>query len=179
VSDELLYRYDAGPLIELWRSPRPDGGWMHRLELQGRRPGVVVIAHDGDHVLLQQQWRAAVGAAVWQFPRGFGESGGAIDDGRRELEEETGATSGAGRVLGRILVDPGILSSSVDVVELAVPGLTELAFVSTDPAERIEQYRVVAPDELEQLVRDGELVDGITLAAIAVRRAALPTVTPD
>ena len=170
---ESVYRYDLGPVLDLVRVPLEGGRFLHWLSVQDGRPGVVVIATDGSRVLLQKQWREAVGASVWQFPRGFGEAVAGTDaltDAARELQEETGIAGARLRVVGRVFPDPGILATEVVVVE-ALVALDGLQLSTGDVQERIEEFDVVSVAGLDSWIRDGQLVDGITLAALQVWRA--------
>jgi len=175
MATESVYRYDLGPVLDLVRSPLEDGRFLHWLVVQDRRPGVVVIATDGESVLLQRQWREAVSDSVWQLPRGFGEpvAGGSdsLADAGRELEEETGLTGAALTQVGRVLPDPGILATQVVVVEARVSTFDGVDLSTNDPDERIDEFAIVAVEELREWIRDGRLVDGISLAALAVWRA--------
>jgi len=174
VTPESVYRYELGPVLDLVRVPLEGGRFLHWLSVQDGRPGVVVIATDGSRVLLQKQWREAVGASVWQFPRGFGEAVAGTDaltDAARELQEETGIAGARLRVVGRVFPDPGILATEVVVVE-ALVSFDELQLSTSDVQERIEEFEVVSVAALDEWIRDGQLVDGITLAALQVWRVA-------
>ena len=167
---ELVYRYDGPPKLELWRRPLGQGRFMHWIDQQDRLHGVVVLPTDGRSVLLIRQWRESIGRDVWQFPRGYRdvEDADAVTAAARELAEETGAV-GEARVLGQIWTDPGLLSTSIAVVEIHADLSAPLK--SDDRLEKILELRVVEMTELVTWIRDGTLSDGISLAAWALYSA--------
>ncbi len=172
---EVVFHFGGGPVIDLVRLPTEGGGALHWLELQQGHAGVVVIPTDGELMLLQRQWRHTVGEHVWQFPRGFGE-GDASADAARELGEETGIRRARFRTVGRLFPDPGILASTVMVVEAKVERFPKTFAPEPqhgEPAESIDNYATVTAVELDRWIADGVLVDGITLAALQLWRASV------
>jgi 8-oxo-dGTP pyrophosphatase MutT (NUDIX family) len=173
--EEVAYRYVGPPLLELRRWPVDERRWMHRWDQQGRLPGVVVVATDGRGVLLIRQYREAVGASLWQLPRGYRDADDvdALAAARRELEEETGIRSGTGagahpqrpdRVVGRLWVDPGLMSTGVDVVAVHLDGFPA-GLGESAAAEGIHGRRVVALDDIPSWIARGDLTDALTIAA--------------
>ncbi len=168
---EIVYSYPLSPRIELLREPLGNDRYLHWIELQGGIPGVVIVVTDGASVLLQRQWRRAVGAWVWQFPRGNGETADARLDAARELEEETGISSAHLTPIGRVLPDPGILSTAVSVVEARVEFLDVSTLHTSDENELIDTFEAVGVSALDSWIARGDLCDGITLAALQVWRS--------
>jgi|GEM_PF-7081584 8-oxo-dGTP pyrophosphatase MutT (NUDIX family) len=170
---EIVYSYTGGPLIELFREPLDSDRFMHWLVLQGGTDGVAVVVSDGVNVLLQRQYRKAADSYLWQFPRGFGdgEPGTTVlDDGKRELLEETGIDGATLTDVGLFYPDSGILTVRIRVVEALVEELGTLA--ASDKQERISAYAVVPITEIDSWIARGDLIDGITLAALQVWRAS-------
>lgn len=180
-SSEVVWSYDGGPVLEVWRESRRQGGFMHWITAQANARGVVVIPVQNSTYLLQRQVRRATERPHLQFPRGFGElaESGPSDthrDAARELFEETGLTASMVRTLGTIYLDPGLLSNPVSVVIAQVEIPDDLVELGEQLGEEaIGEYVTATLADLSRLIRDGELDDGPTLAAISLLRAQLDT----
>jgi ADP-ribose pyrophosphatase len=88
-------------------------GRQHTRELVEHPGAVVVIAIDGDDVLLVRQFRTAVAQALLELPAGTldREPDGSVEDpavaAPRELAEETGYRAATWRLLARFWSAPG------------------------------------------------------------------------
>lgn len=150
----------------------------HRLVVADGRPGVVIVARRAGELLLVLSERRGAGREMWEFPRGSGEAedaggedeygdGALIRAGSRELREETGWTAREPEVIGRYLTDSTVFPQRVGVVACEI-----------DPADprgetdgEIDDVRWVSDSQLEELVRDGVVIDAHTLSALALLRA--------
>jgi 8-oxo-dGTP pyrophosphatase MutT (NUDIX family) len=153
----------------------PDGG-HHEREVV-RHPGAVAVAplHDDDAVTLVRQYRAALGAEIWEIPAGLRDVEGEPTDetARRELAEEAGLRAAGLEQLVTFHNSPGFSDEAV-VVYLAT-GLTEVP----DDRQGVEEQHMtvdrVPIDDALAMVDDGRITDAktvIALLAIARRRAA-------
>lgn len=166
-----VWHWPGPPELEvLARSVRRPGGdeetW-HLLQAQGGAVAAVCIAVHEERVLLGRAWRLPVSGTVWELARGFGEPGeDSVSTAVRELREETGLTAIEGRVVGSVYPDTGVLANQVDVVSLVVddapPGPSDGELTS---------WSWCSPAEVDHLVRTGQVVDGITLAALMLWRS--------
>lgn len=171
---DVVYHYQGGPEIRLLRVGQSDGRYVHWLEVQRGRPGVVVIPTDGARVLLQRQYRIATQEWLWQFPRGFG-GGDVLEDAARELHEETGMSDAALRDVGQFRPDAGLLAGTVFVVEARVDGFParfHAPGLPDEPRELIDDYALLRLAELDEWAASGRLLDGLTLAALQLWRVA-------
>jgi ADP-ribose diphosphatase len=138
----------------------PDGGDA-RLDIVEHRGSYAIIATPApDTVVLVRQYRHAVGRALWEIPAGTAEPGEALLEGAlRELAEETGYRAAAARVLGSFYMTPGFCNEIMHLVHAdeLTPGET-----SFDEDERIVVQNFTI-DEMQQLVRNGEIADAKTL----------------
>jgi 8-oxo-dGTP pyrophosphatase MutT (NUDIX family) len=152
--------------------------WMTVREDDIRRPdgsegiyGVVdkpdyalVIAADGDRVMLVEQYRYPLGLRRWEFPQGTAPDRAELEPlalAERELREETGLR-GTLHYLGLLDVAPG-MSSQRGRVYLATD------VVHGEAERELEEQDMRSAwftrTELERMIRDGEITDAQTIAA--------------
>lgn len=117
-----------------------------------------------------EQYRYTIGRRVLEFPQGSWSAGHAGDTlalAEAELREETGLTATSMRKIGRMQEAYGFVDQACDVY-LA----TGLA--SGDPdreaTELHMEHRFVTDDELAALIRSGQVVDAVTIAALTLHR---------
>lgn len=128
-------------------------------------PGAVAIlpvTADGQLVLVRQ-FRYAVGRELLEVPAGTREEGESAEAcAVRELREEVGYEAETVEELARFFVSPGWCNE-----ELIVYRATGLREVGDDP-EQDEDLRmvVIAPEDVEALMRSGEIGDAKTITAI-------------
>jgi len=145
-------------------------------EVDGRRitrdvllhPGAVaVLAVDSGRVLLERQYRVPVGGWIYEIPAGTREPGESPEEtARRELVEETGYEPLELTELFRFYPSPGVSTEEIHVF------LAErLRYVGArpEPDEAIETLWV-GLDEALEMVRDGRIRDGKTIAALLYYR---------
>ncbi|NEG90199.1 NUDIX domain-containing protein [Bifidobacterium aerophilum] len=132
--------------------------------------------------LLARHWRVSTGTWEWEFPRGMGEPGESAEQtAARELREETGLTVDDSRIriLQMMHADTGVLRDRIAVARISVPvdcrkdvagmpGTTEGSAVDWE----LTNLRWVCEGRLRRMIRTGEIVDGITLAAFAAELCA-------
>jgi ADP-ribose pyrophosphatase len=148
---------------------------IHHLEDEqtAKRAQREIIVHSGavvvlaftpeDNVLLIKNRRYAVGQILLELPAGTLERNeDPINCAGRELLEETGYLAGRLKVIGNFFTSPGILSEKM--YAYAAYDLTQ----STAALEEGEEIELVpAPfDEAIEMIRDGRIIDGKTIAAL-------------
>ena len=116
-----------------------DGAW----EYAARNDDIdaaVIVAIDGDDVLLVEQYRIPAGRVCLELPAGLvgdeGEAESVAAAARRELEEETGYRAERVEVLGEFYSSPGMTSERFTVVRAT--GLTKVG----EGEEEITVHRV-------------------------------------
>ncbi|MFC4467567.1 NUDIX hydrolase [Streptomyces xiangluensis] len=151
----------------------PDGrtGLYNRiLPPPSATPGVVVLpllGPDGAIVLVEHH-RHATREWHWEVPRGFGEAGATEEENvTRELGEELTARPERVIPLGELHPDTGLLAHRVKLYAAYVDRIGDL-----EKGEGIRQAITVSPDEAEDMIRNGDITDGFTIAVLYRARLA-------
>lgn len=144
----------------------------NRAILENGAAGVAVLPVKDKTILLIKHYRHATRSSHWEIPRGFGQPGvDAETQAVKEIEEEIGGVVEKLIDLGIVYNNTGLEGNPIHLflVKLASTGQVERE-------EAIETYRWVALSEFEQMIAEGEITDGFTLAAYA--RAKLKGLLP-
>jgi len=122
---------------------RQQGSWEYA-ERKGEIGAAVIVALDGEDIILVEQYRIPVGKCCLELPAGLvgDESAGesTAEAARRELEEETGYRADAVEDLGLFYSSPGMTSESFTVVRAT--GLVRVGDGGGSPEEDITVHRV-------------------------------------
>ena len=122
---------------------RQQGSWEYA-ERKGEIGAAVIVALDGEDIILVEQYRIPVGKRCLELPAGLvgdeaaGES--TAEAARRELEEETGYRADTVEDLGLFYSSPGMTSESFTVVRAT--GLVRVGDGGGSPEEDITVHRV-------------------------------------
>lgn len=146
---------------------RPDGG-QGIYGVVDKPHYALVIALEGDAMMLVEQFRYPIGLRRWEFPQGTAPDRATMDPAElaaRELREETGLTARTWHPLGLLDVAPG-LSSQRGRAFLA----TDLDAGEPDREDTEADMRAawVRRAEFEDMVRAGEITDAQSIAAYAL-----------
>jgi 8-oxo-dGTP pyrophosphatase MutT (NUDIX family) len=125
----------------------------------------LVIPMDNDGFHLVEQYRYTLSRRSWEFPQGT------WPDAREttteelagaELAQETGLRAATLQHIGSFAIGPGFTSQGCDV--FLATGLTT-GETDRDPEEQGMRQQWFARADVERMMRDGEIVDGPTMAA--------------
>ncbi len=131
----------------------------------------VVAVDDAEQVVLIRQYRHAAGGYVWELPAGVLEAGEPPEHcAGRELREETGVVAERLERLSSIFTTPGFCNERIHLY--LGRGLTREAHAH-DADEVIAEIRWLPLREALHMVRQGEVVDGKTIAGLYLAAAAL------
>ena len=147
------------------------------LELMHHKGAAAVVAADDEgRVVLIRQYRHAAGGYLWELPAGGlhppDEPPAAC--AARELREEAGLRADRLRDLGWMFTSPGFCDERIWL--FLAQGLHETGHAH-DPDEVITDITRVPLRAALAMVRDGTIVDGKTIAGLALAAMALG-VTP-
>ena len=124
---------------------------------------VGMAIYNGRYVLLKQ-YRHSLRDFQFAFPRGYAEAGLSAEQNiRKELFEELGCQVNKSEYFGSVVADSGVCGQIVSVFRCMI----------TEPVlkrnyEGIDRIYMFTPDELQQMIRDGKISDGYTLAAFGL-----------
>jgi len=139
---------------------RDESGFEIHRAIVRHAGSAVMMAVEGDRVLLVRQFRLPAGKELWELPAGKLDEGETpLVAAKRELAEETGYTAKQWKLLVSYFPSPGFLEEKMNVF-LA----TELERGEATPMddERIVT-RWFGREELRRMIQTGELEDGKTL----------------
>ena len=127
----------------------------------------IILPIDGDHIWLVEQFRYTIQERAIELPQGSWEMAEVDPEelARGELKEETGLRAAKMTCLGSSWIGYGY-TRQLQHVFLAT-GLTQ-AEKSPDEEEHDITVRKIPVAEFEQMMRDGKVRDGCTLAAWAL-----------
>lgn len=128
-----------------------------------KEAGVSIIPFDGHKYYLIRQYRYPVNYTGWEFPAGHLEHKNVETAARAELEEEAGLKAEKLEHLGSYYEAPGHLDQEVHIY--LATGLSK-GKQDLDPAEKgiiVAQFTL---SEINDLIRAGEIKDGLTIAAL-------------
>jgi 8-oxo-dGTP pyrophosphatase MutT (NUDIX family) len=128
----------------------------------------LVIPRDPGGVFLVEQYRYPVQKRYWEFPQGTWEerpSASPLEVAREELEAETGLRAGSFELLGDMYGAYGLTAQRCHV--FVARELTQ-GQARPDPEEGDLQVRHVSDADFWELVDEGKIKDGPTLAAYAL-----------
>lgn len=142
----------------------PDGPRFEHHVVRSPRPAVGVVVEDPRRgVLLLWRHRFITGSWGWEVPAGGVDPGETLEQAAaREVLEETGWRPGPLRRLHGYHPSNGL---SDQRFELFLAASAEHVGEPSDPAES-ERVEWVPADEVRELIRTGQVVDGLSLTAL-------------
>ncbi|WP_326525647.1 NUDIX hydrolase [Sphingomonas sp.] len=127
-----------------WLVGRKRGRWEYVGRVGGTR-AAVIVAIDGDHVLLVDQYRVPLGRRCLELPAGLVDAGETVAGAAaRELEEETGYRPARVTEIGEFASSPGMVSETFTLVR--AEGLERVSNGGGEADEGITVHRVPLPE---------------------------------
>ena len=128
-----------------------------------KEPAVMIIPWDGERVTLIKQYRYPVDTFSWEFPAGHMEHDKIEATARAELEEETGLKAGQLVEIGTFAIGPSHLTQ---ICHTFVATDLKSGTQNLEPAEKGMQVKAVTPDELNTMIINHDIIDGLTLSSL-------------
>jgi ADP-ribose pyrophosphatase len=132
---------------------------INQANLKGGQ-GVAVLPRIGEKFLLLHIYRHPTHSWQYEVPRGFGEPGlPAADNARKEIMEETEGVIEELVDLGEVHSNSGLEGNATRLFYARLTSTGE-----PEAAEGIDGFKWASLDELERMIREGEITDGFTIA---------------
>ena len=131
---------------------------------------VIVPIDDGGALHMVEQYRYPVGARYWELPQGAWETkpdADPLEVARGELREETGLHAGEMSYAGRLFQAYGYATQGYRIF---VARRLQRVAADRETEEQDLVTRIFAGAEVERMIRDGEIADATTVAAIGLLR---------
>jgi ADP-ribose pyrophosphatase len=131
------------------------------------KQGVGVLLFDGEgRLLLEREYRHAIGQVVWQIPGGLlDDTHSPLENMQRELREETGYEAAEWEELDEFYDNPALGNASSRLFLAHRPQQT--ANLHWDEAESVECHWVTL-EWLREAIQRGEIIDRVVLAGVAM-----------
>jgi len=164
--DELVYDGKIAKVHKVGLA-MADGNVVQRDFIHYDGAALIIPVLDDGSIVMIRNYRFAVDEMLWELPAGM------LEDGEdpavcaaRELTEETGYTADRIEKLGRFYTGPGTTDEVMHCF---------LATGLTDGRQNLDRYEeisveVTAPDTVCEMVTDGRIHDGKTIAALMMYR---------
>lgn len=134
-----------------------------------RHPGAAAIVPmtDSGNIVMIRQYRHALGGFIWEIPAGTRDGDEApLSCAKRELAEETGFSAQNWVGLGEITPVPGY---SDERIHLFLASGLETARGNPDDDEILDVHQIEF-GRIMEMVRDGQIQDGKTIAGLFMAR---------
>jgi len=164
LSSKVVYR---GKWVEVTSDKivKPDGVEANH-EVARRGDCVLILAFEGDKLLLVKQWRYPANESLWELPSGFiNKSETPLKAARRELQEESGLIPLKIKSLGVFLTWP---SFSTQKIFLFYANKFRMGKISHDKTESDLKSRFIPYKQVLRFVKKGTMKTSSTLAALAI-----------
>ena len=128
-----------------------------------KEPAVMIIPWDGEHTTLIGQYRYPVDYFSWEWPAGHMEHDNIEAAAMAELEEETGLKAGQLVEIGNFAIAPGHLTQ---ICHTFVATDLKPRIQHLEPAEKGMQVKAVTLNELNNMIINHDIIDGLTLSSL-------------
>lgn len=145
---------------------KPDGKQGIYAYLEKPASNFIIALDKNKNVYLIEEYRYPLGENILQLPAGMVETENVLKEAKRELYEETGIKAKRWVKLGSFYIAPGHETTYVNVFLATELDLSDLRRENQDGNEAILEVVKVQLPELREMVINGKIQCGITVAAL-------------
>lgn len=132
-----------------------------------KKPFALIIPWDGKFFTLVGQCRHAIQKFSWEFPQGHFEHNSIEETAKIELKEETGLSATSIKMIGHYYLGPGHHSQECKV--FLAEGLTRgKSHLEEGEEESGMKTMKITPKKFDEMIKDGKMEDGPSLAALSI-----------
>jgi 8-oxo-dGTP pyrophosphatase MutT (NUDIX family) len=124
---------------------------------------IIVTLNERDEVYIVRNFRYPVGSWNWELPGGGGDKQDMLEASKRELREETGVIAIKWDKLGATFVCNGLMTEKMTTY---LARDLEIREKPHDPDEPVIASKFVSLDEIDRMIKDGEINDGQSITAL-------------
>lgn len=128
-----------------------------------KEPAAVVIPWKGEKFTMIRQYRYAVDFVSWEFPAGHYEHNTIKETAQAELQEEAGLKADQIKEIGLYHIAPGHMTQVCHIFLATGLHQVERKLEKSELGMEVGEFTLA---EIKQMVKDGLIKDGLTLAAI-------------
>lgn len=128
-----------------------------------KEPVVMIVPWDGDRVTLICQYRYPIDQLSWEFPAGHMEHNNLEAAAKAELEEESGLLANKLTKIGVFAIAPG---HNTQICHTYLATGLSAGTQNLEVAEKGMKVKSVTLEELDAMIRNHEIVDGLTLTSL-------------
>jgi 8-oxo-dGTP pyrophosphatase MutT (NUDIX family) len=124
---------------------------------------MIVTLNEQNEVFIVRNFRYPAGTWNWEIPGGSGDKQDMLKASKRELEEETGIVAKSWDKLGATWVCNGIMTEKMTTY---LARELEVQPKPKDLDEPVIASKFVSLDEIDRMIKDGEINDGQSITAL-------------
>jgi 8-oxo-dGTP pyrophosphatase MutT (NUDIX family) len=172
ISSKIVYQ---NPWIKVREDTvvRPDGNAGIYGFMESKDSVMIVVLNDNNEVYFIRTFSYPVSSWSWELPGGGGDGEEAEDASRRELAEETGITASKWTFLGKTRVCNGLMTERMTL--FLAQDLTFGKQIDSDDKELISSGKFVSFEEIDKMIKDGDVDDGQSITGLYLAQRWLAT----
>lgn len=165
INSKLVY---SNPWIKIYEDIvfRPDGKEGIYAFLEKPAANFIIALDKDESIYFVNEYRYPLKKNILQLPAGVIDTDDIIGQAKKELLEETGILAKKWEKIGGFYVAPGHETTYINVFLATELNLTGLKTDGQENDEAIQEIIKISDNKLKQMILDGKIECGLTLAAL-------------